>query len=63
MIILILLLIILMSYSPDTALTAKALTIAFESRGRPKGVIFHSDQGYHYTSKKYRQLLWRFQIK
>ena len=51
------------SHSPDTALTAKALTMAFESRGRPKGVMFHSDQGCHYTSKKYRQLLWRYQIK
>ncbi len=52
-----------MSYSPDTNLTAKALTMAFESRGRPKNVMFHSDQGCHYTSKKYRQLLWRYQIK
>ena len=32
-----------MSNSPDTKLTAKALTMAFESRGRPKGVMFHSD--------------------
>ena len=52
-----------MSQSPDTALTAKALSMAFESRGRPKGVMFHSDQGCHYTSRKYRQLLWRYQIK
>ena len=52
-----------MSHSPDTTLTGKALTMAFESRGRPKGVMFHSDQGCHYTSKKYRQLLWRYQIK
>ena len=52
-----------MSHSPDTSLTAKALSMAFESRGRPKGVMFHSDQGCHYTSKKYRQLLWRYQIK
>jgi len=52
-----------MSDSPDTALTAKALTMAFESRGRPKGVMFHSDQACHYTSKKFRQLLWRYQIK
>lgn len=51
------------SGSPDTALTAKALTMAYESRGRPKGVMFHSDQGCHYTSKKFRQLLWRYSIK
>jgi len=52
-----------MSYSPDSALTSKALSMAFETRGRPKGVMFHSDQGCHYTSKKYRQLLWRYRIK
>ena len=51
------------SSSPNTALTAKALQIAFESRGQPKGLIFHSDQGCHYTSMSYRQLLWRYQIK
>lgn len=50
------------SFSPDTRLTGKALSMAYELRGRPKGVMFHSDQGCHYTSKKYRQLLWRFQI-
>lgn len=52
-----------MSNSPDTKLTAKALTMAFESRGRPKGVMFHSDQGSTYTSRNYRQLLWRYQIE
>ena len=52
-----------MSLSPDSALTGKALSMAFESRGRPKDVMFHSDQGCHYTSKKYRQLLWRYRIK
>ncbi len=51
------------SFSPDSELTGRALTMAFESRGRPKGVMFHSDQGCHYTSKKFRQLLWRYQIK
>jgi len=52
-----------LSYSPDTKLTAKALAMAFESRGRPKDVMFHSDQGSHYTSRDYRQTLWRYQIK
>jgi putative transposase len=52
-----------MSYSPDTELTAKALEMAWELRGRPEGVMFHSDQGSHYTSRKYRQVLWRCQIK
>lgn len=47
-----------MSFSPDSELTGKALSHAFESRGRPEGVMFHSDQGSHYTSTKFRQLLW-----
>lgn len=50
------------SDSPDSELTAAALRMAYESRGRPKGVMFHSDQGCHYTSKKYRQTLWQYQI-
>ena len=52
-----------MSYSPDSQLTSDALTMAYESRGKPKDVMYHSDQGCHYTSRKFRQLLWRFQIK
>jgi putative transposase len=52
-----------MSFSPDSELTGKALSHAFESRGRPEEVMFHSDQGSHYTSTKFRQLLWRFQIR
>ena len=46
-----------MSLSPDSDLTCKALIHAFESRGRPGGVMFHSDQGSHYSSVKFRQLL------
>ena len=52
-----------MSYNPDSLLTEKALTMAFESRGKPKNLMFLSDQGCHYTSKHFRQLLWRYQIK
>ena len=51
------------SYSPDSQLTSDALAMAFESRGRPDNVMFHSDQGMHYTSLKFRQTLWRFQLK
>ena len=36
---------------------------SFETRGKSKNLIFHSDQGCHYTSKQFRQLLWRYQIK
>ena len=52
-----------LSLSPDSQLTSKALQHAYESRGQPKGVMFHSDQGMHYTSRKFRQTLWRCQIK
>ncbi|VEN40736.1 unnamed protein product [Callosobruchus maculatus] len=52
-----------MSTSPDSALTIKALQMAWELRGRPAGGMFHSDQGSHYTSRKYRQALWRCRIK
>ena len=51
------------SDSPDSELTVKALQMAYESRGRPRGVMFHSDQGCHYTSQRFRQQLWRYQIK
>lgn len=52
-----------MSTSPNSELTRHALTMAFETRGRPQGLMFHSDQGSHYSSLSFRQQLWRFQIK
>lgn len=52
-----------LSDSPDSELTKQALSNAFEARGQPKEVMFHSDQGCHYTSKSFRQCLWRYQIK
>ncbi len=48
------------SNSPASELTMQALMMAYESRGKPKGVIFHSEQGTHYTSRKFRQRLWRY---
>lgn len=48
--------------NPDSALTKKALTMAYESRSEPKGVMFHSDQGCRYTSLSFRQQLWRYQM-
>ena len=36
---------------------------AYELRGKSENVIFHSDQETNYTSLKFRQLLWRIQIK
>ena len=43
------------SDSPDSVLTSKALQMAYHTRLRPSGVLFHSDQGTHYTSKKFAQ--------
>lgn len=52
-----------MSFSPDSKLTMKVLEMARERRGKPTGVMFHSDQGSHYTGRHFRQLLWRYRIK
>ncbi|AVF37713.1 transposase (plasmid) [Rahnella sikkimica] len=52
-----------MSFFPDSALTGKALSMAWEARGKPANLLYHSDQGSHYTSRNFRQLLWRYQIK
>jgi putative transposase len=43
------------SESPDSVLTAKALQMAYHTRLKPSGVLFHSDQGTHYTSKKFAE--------
>ena len=39
----------------DSVLTANALQIAYQSRIRPSAVLFHSDQGTYYTSKKFAE--------
>lgn len=51
------------SRHPDSNLTIQALRMAYESRGCPTGVMFHSDQGCHYTSKSFRQQLWRYRME
>ena len=51
-----------MSAKPDADLAVKALDMAYESRGRPENVLFHSDQGSQYASRKYRQRLWRYRM-
>lgn len=52
-----------MSKHPDSELTKKALRMAYESRGKPHRLLFHSDQGCHYTSQSYRRQLWRYGIR
>ena len=51
-----------LSFKPDSQLTKNALSMAYESRGKPASVMFHSDQGCQYTSLSFRQLIWRYQI-
>ena len=41
----------------DTDLVKQTFLTAFESRGHPKGLTFHSDQGTQYTSYVFRTLL------
>ena len=52
-----------LSAHADTALISSALRMAYETRGQPRDVVFHSDQGSQYTGLKYQQLLWRCQNK
>ncbi|EFB8315934.1 IS3 family transposase [Escherichia coli] len=51
-----------LSAHADTALISSALRMAYETRGQPRDVVFHSDQGRQYTGLKYQQLLWRCRI-
>lgn len=51
-----------MSLTADSALTCRALTMAYESRGNPHGVMFHSDQGCQYTSLAFQQQVWRYRM-
>jgi putative transposase len=51
-----------MSAHPDADLTCKALDMAYEQRGKPKGLLFHSDQGSQYGSTLFRQRLWRYRF-
>jgi putative transposase len=52
-----------MSRSADTELVLRALALAYESRGRPGHVLFHSDQGCQYTSVKFRHQLWQYRMR
>lgn len=47
----------------DTALVARTFETAFLRRGRPRGLLFHSDQGRQYTSDYFRELLEEFSVR
>jgi len=52
-----------MSQRINGELVMAALQMAIEQRGRPKGVLVHSDQGSQYTAESYRQLLKQFHME
>ena len=51
------------SDKPDAELATRALDMAYEQRGRPQQVMFHSDQGSQYASRLFRQRLWRYRMR
>jgi putative transposase len=46
-----------------TDLISKAMIKAYNLRQPPKGLVFHSDRGSQYTSKRYRKLLTGYGIR
>ena len=52
-----------LSDRPDTDLTIRALEDAYNRRGKPQGIMFHSDQGSQYSSLRFRQRLWRYRFE
>lgn len=52
-----------LSSKPDTDLVIKALDMAYEQRGRPQGLLFHSDRGSKYGSRQFRQRLWCYRMR
>ena len=51
-----------LSGTPNAELAVKALEMAYEQRGQPQDIMFHSDQGCQYGSRKFRQRLWRYRM-
>ena len=46
-----------------TDLVSKAMMKAYKLRQPPKGLVFHSDRGSQYTSKRYRNLLANYGMR
>ena len=51
------------SSSPNSELTSLVINRAFESRGEPVNVVFHSDQGCQYSSEEFQNCLKNKGIK
>lgn len=52
-----------LSDTRTTSLTRAALTYAYRKRGKPDGVVIHSDRGVEYLGAKYQELLMRYGMK
>ncbi len=52
-----------LSEKPDAHPVIKALEVAYEQRGKPQGLPFHSDQGSQYGSRNFRRRLWRYRVR
>jgi putative transposase len=52
-----------LSAKADSQLAQDALTMAWHGRGRPAGILFHSDQGTQYSSVSYRAMSGRYGMK
>jgi len=52
-----------MSPNMKAELVCDALTMAIFRRGRPKGVIMHSDRGSQYCSGDFRDLLNKYELQ
>lgn len=52
-----------LSIHKDTSLVAATFQNAFETRGHPANLLFHSDRGSQYTAHEFRKLLQDFGVK
>ena len=52
-----------LSNKPNGELMTTAFENAIKERCPGPGLMFHSDQGSQYASRRFRQLLWRHQVK
>ena len=52
-----------LSGTPDADLVFKALDMAYEQRGKPQGLLFHSDRSSQYGSQSFRHRLWRYRMR
>ena len=53
----------MISSNNDTALVLETFKIAYNGRGKPQGLLFHSDQGAQYSAYKFRKYLRDLGVK